>query len=256
MVQKFLLGDFLLRSERGEDFFYDSTHTRQAIFLWFNAHTASEANQPTSRASWPLSLSIVIQIQMNLGRLESVKEGSGRTRTAISVFLWIWQVVPFPLSPTNYIILFFSTNHRRGKRNVLIWLYANMGGSDFHTAAETLSLQSLGRARHWWLSYQPRSVLTKMRDVKNPSPVTNHHRYSGMCTPESSVSSGESIGSPISHVTSRAPECRFGTLGTQKSVHLSVASRNPNLLDRFECHICRFDRQIHSATKLLIYLKM
>ena len=53
---------------------------------------------------------------MNLGRLEiTIKEGSGRTRTAISVFLWIWQVVPFPLSPTNYIILFVAPTIEEGK---------------------------------------------------------------------------------------------------------------------------------------------
>ena len=114
MVQKFLLGDFLLRSERGEDFFYSSTHTSQR---------AHDKRGIINQRAEPTLISInnhEIQIQMNLGRLESIKEGSGRTRTAISVFLWIWQVVPFPLSPTNYIILFFSTNHRRGKRNVLI----------------------------------------------------------------------------------------------------------------------------------------
>jgi hypothetical protein len=136
-------------------------------------------NEPSrAEPSRPLSLSIVIQIQMNLGRLESVKEGSGRTRTAISVFLWLWQVVPFPLSPTNYIILFVSTNHWRGKRNVLIWLYANMGGSDFHTAAETLSLQSFGRARHWWFIVSTKKCINQ--DEGCQKPVTHHHRYSGM----------------------------------------------------------------------------
>ena len=141
---------------------YDSKHARQA----------RQINQ-RAEPSRPLSLSIVIQIQMNLGRLESI---NGQELLSQS-FYGFGKLFLFLSHQLHHIIC--RTNHRRGKRNVLIWLYANMGGSDFHTAAETLSLQSLGRSRHWWFILSTKKCINQ--DEGCQKPVTNHHRYSGMC---------------------------------------------------------------------------